>query len=548
MIIANPQTPDCEPASSSDNELAAPLSSGERLIRPSVSVAGEIAAANRQIIDTADYDVHGRRLSSLASLARKELLTAALEYTRGYRDVAQPPAEDGATFFLAGHQPEMFHPGVWLKNFVLDRLARRHRGVAINLVIDSDTIKSSSLRVPGGTVETPTAEAVLFDRPSAEIPFQARSIQDQPLFESFGQRVAERLSPLVPDPLIADYWPLAVACSRQTGNLGECLSRSRHQWEGRWGSQTLEIPQSKVCSLPSFAWLAAHLLANLPRFWEVYNSALACYRRRHHVRSAAHPVPELAEDDGWLEAPFWIWSNDDPRRRRVFARQQVEELIVADRERIEIRLPLSADGEADRAVQRLAELRGSGIHFGSRALLTTLAARLLFGNLFVHGIGGAKYDRLTDAIIEKFFGIEPPAYMVVSGTLHLPIERAVAKAGDTRDIERELREMTFHPEHFLDRLNGSVETAAALVAQKRSVIERPFAPPEARARCRAIRSINERLQPYLAERRATVERRAAEIANQGRAEAILSSREYGFCLYPEKTLQAFLLAFPDDSA
>lgn len=547
VIIAHPDATDCltAPPHKLNSELAAPRRSGERLIQPPVSAAGELAAANRQTVQAAEYELQGRRLSSLASDARQELLSAAVAYTRSYRDVAEPPGSIAAPFFLAGHQPEMFHPGVWLKNFVLDRLARRHGGVAINLVIDSDTIKSSSLRVPGGSMALPTAEAIPFDRPTAEIPFQARTIQDRSLFESFGRRVAERLAPLVGDPLIVDYWPVVAAASRRTQNLGECLSQSRHQWEGRWGGQTLEIPQSGVCNLSAFHWLTAHVLAHLPRFWDVYNSALACYRRRHHVRSTAHPVPELTAEDSWLEAPYWLWTSDDPRRRRVFVRERGDEIVLSDREQTEIVLPLSADGEADRAVERLAELGSAGVFLRSRALLTTLSARLLFGDLFLHGIGGAKYDRLTDAIIERFFGIEPPSFMVVSGTLHLPTDRPAVPSDGMQTVERELRELTFHPERFLESRAGAAST---WIEQKRLAIERPFAPSEARARCRAIREANENLQPYLEGRRGELESRAKRIAGDLRAEAILSSREYGFCLYPQKSLQTFLLAFPDDSA
>ena len=43
-------------------------------------------------------------------------------------------------------------------------------------------------------------------------------------------------------------------------------------------------------------------------------------------------------------------------------------------------------------------------------------ARLAVADLFIHGIGGAKYDELTDAIGERFFGIQLRPYMVVSGT------------------------------------------------------------------------------------------------------------------------------------
>ncbi|HEV2968873.1 MAG TPA: hypothetical protein VGY55_02715 [Pirellulales bacterium] len=528
-------------------ELAAPRTSGAKLILPPIDEAGEWAAANRRIIDRSDYELQGRRLSALAAQARDELLIAALRHTRSYRDVAEP-AKLSDTLFLAGHQPEIYHPGVWLKNFILDRLARRHDGVAINLVIDSDTIKSSALRVPGGSIAEPTVEGVLFDRPSAEIPFQSRTILDQELFESFGRRAAARLAPLVPDPMLIDYWPLAVACSQRTRNLGECLAQSRHQWEGSWGLSTLEIPQSCVCQLEAFQWLSAHLLAHLPRFWDVYNSALADYRRCYHVRSQAHPVPELAVDDQWLEAPFWIWTDEDPRRRRVFARQRGDDILLTDRERIEVAIPLSADSDGARAVQQLAALGDRGIHLRSRALLTTLAARLVFGDLFLHGVGGAKYDRLTDAIIERFFGLDAPAYMVVSGTLHLPIARPTVSGGDLRDVERELRDLTFHPERFITEsprdASDNETSPAPWLEMKRRWIAAPFAPSQARERYRAIRAANEDLQRFIVARREEALRRSDRLARELRAEAILSSRDYGFGLYPEKSLHDFLLAFP----
>ena len=48
---------------------------------------------------------------------------------------------------------------------------------------------------------------------------------------------------------------------------------------------------------------------------------------------------------------------------------------------------------------------------------------LVLGDLFIHGIGGGNYDRVTDTIVERFFGRAPPHFLVLSATLHLPIER-----------------------------------------------------------------------------------------------------------------------------
>lgn len=544
---------------------AAPRTNGARILEPSAEHVADLLADNRAIIDRSDYDVQGIRLAELASQARRQLIAAALAYTRQYRDVPEPPPErgNGSTvelppLLLAGHQPEIFHPGVWLKNFVLHRLAERHGGVAINLVIDSDTIKSSSLRVPVGSVEKPRVASVLFDRPSAEIPFQARVIQDPDVFASFGARAAERLAPLVADPMVREFWPLAVECGRRTKNLGQALSQARHQWEGRWGLTTLEIPQSVVCCLPAFRHFMAHLIAHLPRLWEVYNSALAEYRREHHVRSHSHPAPELASEGARLEAPFWIWSAENPRRRRVFVLPRGDDLVLSDMQGWEISLRLSPDSETGTAVVQLSALCDRGVKLGSRALLTTLAARVLFGDLFIHGIGGAKYDRLTDAMIQRFFCISPPAFLVASGTLHLPIAHQSPTAADLRMVRSRLRELEFHPEKFLDSQSPADASqpsailatepndlgAAYWIHEKQQWIAANVGAEESRRRCRAIREANRQLQPFVADRRAELVGRGESLNAQLRADAILSSREYGFCLYPQETLRNFLPGFP----
>ncbi len=211
----------------------------------------------------------------------------------------------------------------------------------------------------------------------------------------------------MPNPLLDEFWPLVGGRVEAGANLGECLSQARHIQEGRWGTRSLELPQSRICSLPAFYWFTAHLLANLPRLREVYNAAVGEYRRVNHLRSMAHPVPDLALEDDWLESPFWIWNRDNMRRRRLFVRRQGSDLLLSDRKAIRLSISL-AGNDASLAAEQLAELKRSGIKIRTRALITTLFARLLLGDLFLHGIGGAKYDQVTDLLIGRFFGLEPP--------------------------------------------------------------------------------------------------------------------------------------------
>jgi hypothetical protein len=379
---------------------------------------------------------------------------------------------------------------------------------------------------------------VPYDQPGVEIPFEERAVQDPESLSSFGPRAERTIAPLVTNPLVREFWPLVIERARQCGNLGECLAQARHQQEARWGCETLEIPQSRVCSLPSFYWFAGHLIAHLPRLWEQYNRSVADFRQANRIRSTAHPVPDLAIDDDWLEAPFWIWHRDDPRRRRLFARQREGEIVLSDRAGNEYPLTLEPEGDVDRAAAQMAELASRGMRLRTRALITTLFARLCLGDLFLHGIGGAKYDQVTDLIIERFFGVKAPCYMTLTATLRLPVAAGSATVEEARRVDHQMRELAFHPERFFDASTDG--EAAALALEKREWIATPATPENARLRCHKIREVNAALQPWVGQARRELSARRERMASQLQAQTILGSREYAFCLYPADELRGLM--------
>ncbi|MBX3413164.1 MAG: hypothetical protein KF708_10790 [Pirellulales bacterium] len=534
------------------------------MIEPSLETAGDLLAANIAASATRTYDLHGRTLGEVSAQARQELLVAAHRYTSAYRDA--PAMTDPSRMVLAGHQPTLFHPGVWLKNFALGRLGAEYHAAAVNLLVDSDTLRHATLRVPGGTPTAPFASEIAYDRPTAEIPYEERAIGDRALLSSFPRRVAEQFESLVADPFLHEFWPRVLAASKAEPLLGACLARARHAYEGELGLNTLELPQSEVCGFESFHWFTAHLLAELPRFQEVYNTALWEYRRVNRIRSTSHPVPELERLGDLIEAPFWIWEHDAPRRKRLFVSLRQDGLLLTDRGEIWVHLPLGPDGDLSRAVERLAGLAQQGIKLRGRALLTTLFARLFLSDLFLHGIGGAKYDELTDLIVQRFFGFEPPRFMIVSGTLKLPIPRPHVTENDLRRVDHELRDLTYHPEQYLVAhesagVSGAAQEGpvctkcatgthvaltpelASLTREKHAWLAIEPTLDNARQRCREIRRLNETMQPWVDERRRELLAQREQLVEALRIESILGSREFAFCLYPAKTLWNFLLEF-----
>jgi hypothetical protein len=525
--------------------LRAPRDSGAGLFEPAGNEIAGLVDVNLRRQANACYDLQGKCLSRLAQEARGELLAAARQWTATYRDVGDWAVPSSGCVFLAGHQPQMFHPGVWLKNFALSRLAEEHQAVGVNLLVDSDTIRSHSIRVPGGTAARPTVAEIPFDASGAAVPFEERRILDSKVFASFAERVQEQIQSLVARPLVGEYWRHVRSRARSTDRLGLCLAQARHVLEGEWGARTLELPQSAVCDSDSYRWFLCHLLHEAARFRRAHNEVAGVYRRAHHIRSLVHPVADLAEQDGWHEAPFWIWAPEAPRRRRLFVRRSGDTLRLTDRRDLGLSLPMPPDGDASRAVERLQEFSREGVRIRSRALITTMWARLALGELFIHGIGGAKYDQVTSALIARFFGLEPPAFLTVSGTLHLPVPHHEGVDDEVRRLRDRLRRLEFQPERYLNGLGAAgdvdISTARNLAEQKWGGIDKEVTQENYRERFVAIRRLNERLQTWVEPIRHETLHSLKSAEQAAAASSILTWREYGFCLFPGEELREFLL-------
>jgi hypothetical protein len=528
---------------------------------PDVALAVAIAHRNRDLLGTARADIQGKDLAVVRRWARRSVLAAANDYTtRLLADeiregkVSETPAaalSEGAMVFVGGHQPTLFHPGVWVKNFVVGALAKRDAAVGLNLVVDTDNLSGTALRVPTGPREAPAVTMTTFDEPRPRQPWEEARIIDRHMFDTFPDRVASNMGNWGFAPLLPDFWPAAVRHSAGSDGLAECLTAARCAWERRWGNNNLELPVSRLCTLEPFLWFAAHLLAHLPRFHAVYNEVLHEYRQVNRVRSRTHPVPDLRRLDGWLEAPFRVWRAGDEVRRRVYARQDGVELRLSDGESVFAKLPLAPGREACCAVRELQQLESQGIRFRTRALTTTLFARLCIADLFVHGLGGSKYDQMTDRIVARFFGLPAPEFVTISATVLLPVPPLPVAAEDEHRLRRQLRELEYNSDRHLSgqafaASRGLVAEKQALIAQQADARRGPPTSAGARgsgsgyARFRRLQEIRRLLADATRADRRCIEDELTRTRQQLAANGILLDREYAFCLYPADKLKRFM--------
>jgi hypothetical protein len=163
-------------------------------------------------------------------------------------------------------------------------------------------------------------------------------------------------------------------------------------------------------------------------------------------------------------------------------------------------------------------------------------ARLVLCDLFIHGIGGAKYDELTDAIIRRFFGIEPPQYVTATATVQLPLDFPRVTTGELLAAQHEARELRYHAEQYLN--DGA---AHWLIERKRSLLE--SIPPRGSKRKwhSELAALNDVLASQVVPLQQQLNNRVTQLAEQHRLTRLLGSREFSFCLFPGDFLRNLLL-------
>ena len=494
----------------------------------------------------------------LRSQAREHALSLSKEYLLEYAPTLGQSISfaemDNKQLVVGGHQPELFHPGVWFKNFLLSEISKRTNSVGLQVIIDHDVARSDSLRVPTCS-NTKVAErsAIGFSQRSILLPIQRESHTRQPWHATVAgpqSQVAWNKTVLdvgqtisacgLAQPLLVSRDSMLQECILGTKNIGDAFSRFRHTIEMENGVFNLEVPIGQLCAGTAFGLFVLHCVRNAESLWEAYNGCREAYRKRHKIRNQAQPVLELQKRDDWLELPFWIYrldSGSSVDRKRLWVRKQNHHMLLCDHveanlRTVSVELPLN-EHELSKHWKAIHQ---SGICIRPRALMTTMYLRCFVADLFVHGIGGGTYDELTDDIIRHWFGIDPPEYLTSSASLHLPFglnsnAKQIDPSVSWHAIQRELHLIRSAPERFLDLSNDSQrELSESHSFQLANIPERG----KKLQWHKEISQIKARIEAAIEPKRQAAVSNLEAIQAETQQIKILKSREYSFVLFEEQ--------------
>ncbi len=460
------------------------------------------------------------------------------EWRRQTRSRMAKNADDPVV--VIGHQPELMHAGVWAKHIVAHRLARSLGGLAINLVVDNDSPRRADLRIPCVNQSGTALRTVRFPTPRSG---QAHE-QVQTLSREDIERLRAEVKHAMEERFERSQMPAffdGLRSPHQPADWVDQYVAGRQDIERHFGIELNDLRVSHVWWSP----LLAEMLLNAERFAEVYNRALAWYRHEFRVRGSNRPMPDLARHGDAIELPVWVYRRNESRRRLFVARRGDVREILAESETITTCTAIDT-GICDHWIAPLAG--DTDWRMRPRALTLTIWARLFLADLFIHGIGGAKYDRISDRIIADYFGIMPPELACVSATMHLFPAHRPADEETPADCRNMIRDMTWNPQrHPLKNPTnaGLVEQRAALVLRSRELRERDPRNQSARRDVfMEIRDINRKLLTERSALLAELNDRMHRTSRRTDDDRIAREREYFFALFDRPTLEQLLSALP----
>jgi len=531
-------------------------------LSPSGDKIGSLLEENKKIFSQYSFTILNQPFREVRENCRKEVIRKALKFSKKFDPDIEEKINPAYQYIIqSGHQPVFFHPGIWIKNIFLNKLIKSpllDKSLGLNIILDNDICKDLNLSLPvlssNGNLKLEKVN-FLSSALTPNLPFEEYPCPSLELIIKFNRDIIHRLELLESEnkDILNNYNNFARClensspfCSQnhKRGNLGEFLGLARRLYEQEIEPVYLEIPFSKICDSDEFLSFFLEIIKNIKSFSDIYNKKLNEYRKLFKIRNRAHPSPNLIIKENLIEIPFWIWREGD-RRRKIFILKEEKVNYLYSDSYGKIFL-IEKDGLKSLSSLKTL-LKERGLKIRPKALLLTLYNRLFISDLFIHGLGGAKYDLVTDEIIREFFKVEPPHFLVVSCTLYLNFKSSPSSSDSKISaLKKKIRDLGFNPQRYINELpltKKERNQIGKLAEEKIELIKKikeVLSPMEKRKISEEIKAINnfmgEKVGPIKYELNKKIEKEEEKIKQS----KVYTFREFPYCFFSAKTLRNLL--------
>ncbi|HUO08238.1 MAG TPA: hypothetical protein VM008_08070 [Phycisphaerae bacterium] len=469
----------------------------------------------------------GRSLEQLRAQGRRHLLDQATRWAEWIGAPAPSAAALERPWVITGHQVEFYHAGVWAKVLAADVLAKRvgggggggggGEGIAFDLLVDHDTVDHLGFDLPvqvGNSWQRKTVEWA----PASSVPADGLFAPTREQFERWDAEIGRY--PLAQTDSLA-FFLSALRPHGENIPYTQWLSKARAAFERAMNVHVHHVPTSLLCSGEIWQMFVRAWAEHAEEWIPLYNKHLAAYRARQGIKNPQHPMPDLAMTGDMRELPFWTYVPGQPRERLVVRK--------------------GADPFG--AIAAEAVIR-------PRALALTMFVRLFFADMFIHGIGGALYDQITDELLRDLVGVVPP-YGCVSAAWLLPLGQPLENTDDIAALKWRRHHAAHNPQLAIDPFTALKTDVAELIRDRRVLVEQigsslatarnDSAARRQRRECfDQLHALNAALHAKAPRLLANLDHQIADALRAREENKVLLWREYFFGLHSMESLQKLI--------
>src|SRR3989338_11002245 len=336
-----------------------PKNNREVFLEPAIEHIPELALENRRKISGYKFEINGIPFQVLRDKTRMEVLRQAACYTNGIksllrkdkpglclyvRNSAQKKVSRQVTqdklcineltldyetiknipIIQTGHEPILYHPGVWIKNHLAHYLVKKLGGISVNMIVDNDACNMGLMYVPILSKISASVGKVAFVKNKDHVACEEIVFDDFEPILQFKEEVIDLLSKnILREDIKTIIEDMQDMFGQFINRIGECyqqgcsdmvglLTAARRSLEEDFGIENLEVPVSWMCDTDGFYYFLLHIVYESERFAKIYNEILAEYRGIHKIRSKANTLPDLKIMGDLIEIPFWVFLLNPP--------------------------------------------------------------------------------------------------------------------------------------------------------------------------------------------------------------------------------------------